>query len=136
MTFMKYLEVSKPKKSKSLAIPFVNNSLSPHAFTSKCSRFAYNLEKTSNCNAYRLMNNGYRELSKIARYVNSDKDAFELIAKAYGSVPVFFHLLQAQRLELEDYAKSYIAAGHYIQGIFLLFIAKSAKKYSTGFKEE
>ena len=39
------------------------------------------------------MNNGYRELSKIARYVNSDKDAFELIAKAYGSVPVFFSLI-------------------------------------------
>lgn len=109
--YIKCLEVSKPKKSKSLAISFVNNSLSPHAFTSICSRFAYNLEKTGNCNAYRLMNRDYRELSKTARYVDSDKDAFELIAKAYGSMPAFFHLLEAQRLELKDYAKSCKAAG-------------------------
>jgi hypothetical protein len=134
--FMNYLEISKPKKSKSLAISFVNNSLSPHAFTSVCSRFAYDLEKTGNCNAYKLMNSGYRELSRIACRIESDTDAFELIADAYGSVPTFFHLLEAQRLELEDYARSCMTTGKYIQGIFLLFIAKSAKKYGIGFREE
>jgi hypothetical protein len=134
--FMNFLDISKPKKSKSLAISFVNNSLSPHAFTSVCSRFAYDLEKTGNCDAYKLMNSGYRKLSRIACRVESDKDAFELIADAYGSVPAFFHLLEAQRLELEDYARSCMATGKYIQGIFLLFIAKTAKKYGTGFREE
>jgi hypothetical protein len=133
--FMKYRELSKPK-TKSLAISFVNNSLSPHAFTSICSRFAYNLENTGNCNAYRSMNSGYRKLSKIARHVNSEKDAFQCIAEAYGSVATFFHLLEAQRIELEDYAKSCMGAGQYIQGIFLLFIARSAKKYGTRFREE
>lgn len=135
-SFLKMLGTLKPRKSKSLAVSFVNNSLSSHAFTSICSRFAYNLEKTGNCNAYRLMNNGYRELSRIGRLVDSEKDAFALIAKAYGSVPIFFCLLEAQRLELEDYARSCTAAGKYIQGAFLMLMAKSAKKYGTGFREE
>jgi hypothetical protein len=94
------------------------------------------MEKIGNYDSYRLMNSGYRKLSKIAHLVDSNKDAFELIADAYGSVPTFFHLLEAQRLELEDYARSCLAAGQYLQGLFLLFIAKNAKKYGTGFKEE
>jgi hypothetical protein len=86
---MKYRELSKPK-TKSLAISFVNNSLLPHAFTSICSRFAHNLEKTDNYNAYRLMNSGYRKLSMISRHVDSEKDAFECMPKHTDLWQLFF----------------------------------------------
>ena len=81
-----------------MAITFVNNSSSSsNAFTSVCARFAWDLENTSYGNAYRLMNNGYRELSRIAWYVYSKEGAFTLIGHAYGSADIFFQLLEEQQ---------------------------------------
>jgi hypothetical protein len=77
----------KPKSS--VAITFVNNSISSNAFTSVCTWFARNLEDSPYGGAYRLMNIGYRRLSEIARHICYVEDAFDLISQAYGSVETF-----------------------------------------------
>jgi hypothetical protein len=55
------------------------------------------LENTFFGNASKLMNNGYRERSRIAWYVGSNEEAFTLIGHVYDSVDVFFQLLEEQQ---------------------------------------
>jgi hypothetical protein len=121
------------KKRKNIAISFVNNSLSPKAFSSICFKFANDMEKSSYGISYRLMNKGYRRLSEIAFPVSSCETAFFLIGRAYGSVEYFFELLQAQRNDLESYARSRLYKQKYIEGLFLLIIAKMAVSWGNQF---
>ena len=131
---VKVLGIHKPKSS--VAIAFVNNSISPDAFTSVCSRFARNLEDSPYGEAYRSMNKGYRRLSEIAWHVCYEEDAFDLIGQAYGSVETFFELLEEQRVALEAYAHSYMDTRRYIEGIVLLLVAKKAIGWGKRFKDE
>jgi hypothetical protein len=124
----------KPKSS--VAITFVNNSISPNAFTSVCARFGRKLEDCPYGEAYRLMNKGYRRLSEIAWPVCYEEDAFDLIGQAYGSVETFFKLLEEQRIALDAYAHSCMDRGRYMEGIFLLLVAKSAIGWGKRFKDE
>jgi hypothetical protein len=133
---IKVLENMLHKHKPSLAITFVNNSVSSNAFTSVCARFAHNLEDSPYGEAYRLMNIGYKRLSKIAWHVSSSEDAFDLIRQAYGSVEVFFELLEEQRLALRAYAQSCITRRKYMEGFILLYVAKKAIGWGTRFKGE
>ena len=126
----------KNKESKGLAISFVSGSLSRDSFTSVCAVFAQNRGINANFNAYRLMNTGYRKLSDLAYPVKRNDDAFILIARAYGSMDYFFHLLEAQRQELELYAKSRISNRKSMQGLFLMLVAKHAINYGKRFRKE
>jgi hypothetical protein len=123
-----------PKSSVSIA--FVNNSISPNAFTSVCARFGRKLEDSPYGEAYRSMNKGYRRLSEIAWHVCYEEDAFDLIGQAYGSVETFFKLLEDQRLALNAYAHSCVHKRRYIEGMFLLLVAKSAIGWGKRFKDE
>ncbi len=124
----------KPKSS--IAIAFVNNSISPNAFTSLCARFGRKLEDSPYGEAYRSMNKGYRRLSEIAWHVCYEEDAFDLIGQAYGSVETFFKLLEEQRLSLEAYAHSCMDRRRYAEGMVLLLVAKSAIRWGKRFKDE
>jgi hypothetical protein len=124
----------KPKSS--VAIMFVNNSISSNAFTSVCARFARNLEDSPYGEAYRSMNKGYRRLSEIAWHVCYEEDAFDLIGQAYGSVEIFFELLEEQRVALEAYAHSRMDRRRYMEGMILLLIAKKAIGWGKRFKDE
>jgi hypothetical protein len=124
----------KPKSS--LAITFVNNSISPNASTSMCARFARNLEDSPYGGAYRLMNKGYRRLSEIAWHVCYEEDAFDLIGQAYGSLETFFESLEEQRVALEAYAHSCMNRRRYMEGMILLLVAKKAIGWGKRFKDE
>jgi hypothetical protein len=124
----------KPKSS--VALTFINNSISPNACTSVCARFACNLEDSPHGGAYRLMNIGYRRLSEIAWHVYYEEDAFDLIGQAYGSVETFFELLEEQRVALEAYAHSCMDRGRYMEGIILLLVAIKAIGWGKRFKDE
>jgi hypothetical protein len=124
------------KPRSSVAIAFVNNSISSNAFTSLCARFARNLEDSPYGEAYRSMNEGYRRLSEIAWHVCYEEDAFDLIGQAYGSVETFFELLEEQRVALEAYAHSYMDTRRYIEAIVLLLVAKKAIGWGKRFKDE
>jgi hypothetical protein len=134
-SIVKVLGMGKKPKS-SVAIAFVNNSISPKAFTSVCARFGRKLEDSPYGEAYRLMNKGYRRLSEIAWHVCYEEDAFDLIGQAYGSVETFFKLLEEQRVALEAYANSCMDRGSYMEGIFLVLVAKSAIGWGKRFKDE
>ena len=134
-SIVKVLGMGKKPKS-SVAIAFVNNSISPNAFTSVCARFGRKLEDSLYDEAYRLMNKGYRRLSEIAWPVCYEEDAFDLIGQAYGSVEIFFELLEKQRVALDAYAHSCMDTGKYMEGIFLVLIAKSAIGWGKRFKDE
>ena len=123
-SIIKALGRHEPKSS--VAITFINNSISSNAFTSVCARFARNLEDSPHGRAYRLMNIGYRRLSEIAWNVYHTEDAFDLIDQAYGSIETFFELLEKQRVALESCAHSCIDRRRYIEGIILLLVAKKA----------
>jgi len=124
----------KPKSS--VAITFVNNSISPNAFTSVCARFARNLQNSPYGGAYTLMNKGYRRLSEMAWHVCYEEDAFDLIGQAYGSVETFFELLEEQRVALEAYAHSCMDRRRYVEGMILLLVAKKAIGLGKRFKDE
>ncbi len=124
----------KPKSS--IAIAFVNNSISSNAFTSLCARFGRKLEDSPYGGAYRLMNKGYRRLSEIAWPVCYEEDAFDLIGEAYGSVDTFFKLLEEQRIALEAYAHSCMDRRRYMEGMILLLVAKKAIGWGKRFKDE
>lgn len=85
---------------------------------------------------YRLMNEGYRRLSEIARHVSYEKEAFDLIGQAYGSVETFFELLENQRVALNAYAHSCMGKRRYIEGVILLLAAKNAVGWGKKFKKE
>jgi hypothetical protein len=85
---------------------------------------------------YRLMNEGYRRLSEIARHVSYEKEAFDLIGQAYGSVETFFELLENQRAALYSYAHSCMGKRRYIEGVILLLAAKNAVGWGKKFKKE
>jgi len=122
----------KPKSS--VAITFVNNSISSNAFTSVCAWFARNLEDSPYGEPYGSMNEGYRRLSEIAWYVCYEEDAFDLIA--YGSVETFFGLLEEQRVALDAYTHSCMDRRRYLEGIVLLLVAKKAIGWGKRFKDE
>ncbi len=124
----------KPKSG--IAIAFVNNSISPKAFTSVCARFGRKLEDSPYGGPYRSMNKGYRRLSEIAWHVCYEEDAFDLIGQAYVSVETFFKLLEEQRVALEAYAHSCMDRRRYMEGMVLLLVAKSAIGWAKRFKDE
>jgi hypothetical protein len=134
-SIVKVLGMGKKPKS-SVAIAFVNNSISPNAFTSVCARFGRKLEYSPYGEAYRLMNKGYKQLSEIAWPICYEEDAFDLIGQAYGSVETFFELLEKQRVALDAYAHSCMDRGRFMEGIFLLLVAKSAIGWGKRFKDE
>ncbi|MDN5868700.1 MAG: hypothetical protein L0H55_15055 [Candidatus Nitrosocosmicus sp.] len=76
-----------------------------------------------------MMNLGYQRLSQISWHVSSRESAFFLIGMAFGSVDIFFKLLEAQRNDLKSYAYSCLYKGKYFKGLFLLLVAKMAIRW-------
>jgi len=125
------------KRASSIAISFVNGSLSESAFNSVCARFASKMEH-ANYKAYGVMNEGYRRLSQIAYHVETKKEAFELIGQAFGSVDFFFDALEEQRLALKSYAQSIMKQDiqSWFKGMFLLTISAQGKEWIRKFRLE
>ena len=109
----------KPAINLSLAISFVNNSISPNAFTNICARFAVDMEKNSSGKAYELMNTGYRRLSFIAYHVSTKEDVFALISQAFGSMQIFFHFIERERLSSKHTLKNALDKEDIFEGIIL-----------------
>ncbi len=131
------INIAEKRSSPSIAISFVNGSISEGAFDSICARFASKMEH-ANYDAYSIMNEGYRQLSQISYRVETKEEAFELIEQAFGSVDFFFAALEEQRLALKSYAQSIIEQGiqSWFKGIFLLAISAQAKEWARKFKCE
>lgn len=125
-----------PKSSRSIAVSFVNYSMSPNAFTSMCAGLAKDIEKTPYGRSYSLMNLGYKRLSEIAWHVSSKESAFYLIGQAYGTVNFFFKLLEAQRMDLQNYAYSCLYKQQYLKGLLLLLVAKISVRWGKKFLQE
>jgi hypothetical protein len=127
------------KESKSsIAVTFVNNSLTKDAFGSPCAKFALEMESRDPSGAFRAMNAGYRSLSQIAHPVNTKEDAFELIELAFGSIDLFFLMVENQRIALRYYARTIVDKGgkSWFEGSFLLTVCAWAKEWSRKFRQE
>jgi hypothetical protein len=122
----------------SIAMSFVNGSISPKTSNSPCSHFATYMETTKYGEPYRIMNQGYRRLSRIADHVQTDTEAFQFIEQAFGSVEFFFDALEKQRLALKAYAESLIAQGgkHWLHGVFLFAVSVQARGWGRKFRHE
>jgi hypothetical protein len=82
------------------------------------------------------MNIGYHRLSEIAWHVSSKESAFFLIGQAFGSVSLFFNLLEAQRKDLESYSSACLYKEQYAKGLLLLLISKLAIRWQKKFLKE
>lgn len=135
--YQSVIDMTRKDSSPSIAISFVNGSLSKDAFDSTCARFASKMEN-ANIEAYGVMNAGYKRLSQIAYHVETKTEAFELIGQAFGSVDFFFDALEDQRLALKSYAQSIMEQGiqSWFKGIFLLAVSAQAKGWARKFKLE
>lgn len=121
---------------KSIAISFVNGSLSTSVFNSIGSSPVKDIEKTPYGNSYRLMNIGYHRLSEIAWHVSSKESAFFLIGQAFESINLFFRLLEAQRNDLESYSYACLYKEQYPKGLLLLLVSKLAVRWQKRFLKE
>jgi hypothetical protein len=137
-SFGLFAGTSRRKTSPRIAVSFVNNALCDDALSSPCASFAINIENTDYGEAYYAMNAGYRSLRKIARVVNTKEEAFELIEQAFGSIDLFFVLLENQRIALRNYALSLAEKGgvSWLEGSFLLAVCALAKEWGRRFRLE